>query len=56
MEKRSHVARKSKRLALDIPVEVYDELKKRAKHRFCTMKSYVVQAIVKRLTEEEKYD
>lgn len=52
---RSHVAKNSKRLAIDIPVQLHDELMKFAKMRHCTLKSYVIQMLVKRLIEEEKY-
>jgi hypothetical protein len=40
---------------VDIPIELHEELIKYAKLRHCTLKSFVVQALIKRLVQEEKY-
>jgi len=45
-----------KRLSMDIPDEIYDEMKKRTEKRNCTITKWILAAIVQKLREEKYYE
>ncbi len=42
-------------LRIDIPIEVYNQVKEACDKRMCTMTKYVIRALIETLKKEEKY-
>lgn len=45
-----------KRLLIDIPDQLHEEIKKRAATRNITMRKWVIRAVMRVIEEEKKYD
>lgn len=44
-----------KRINLDIPQEVYNQVKETCDQRMCTLTKYIIRALIEALKKEERY-
>lgn len=44
-----------RRMILNVPEVIYDEIKKRSEFRYVTMTQYMLQAIIEKIQKEKQY-
>lgn len=45
-----------KKLILDIPAALHSQIKARSAFRNCSMTTYVIEAVIQRIAEEQQYE
>ena len=51
-----HLRPERKEFIIRVPIKVYEEIKRRCELKYIPMNTYILQAIIEKITQEKQFD